>query len=139
MRPDMLDGLRRARATDGYARWERRTDSALLALALVFLVVLLLPLAVRLTPWQNTGLSIASALIWAVFAVDYAARLYLAPARWPFVRSHPLDLLVVLLPMLRRSGPFGCSGRCGLRACSAWRTDRRTGRCTRESARTSLP
>jgi len=97
----MVERLRAARAADGYARWERRTDLPLLALALVFLVVLLLPLLVTLQPWQQTALSVASAVIWAVFALDYAARLFLAPERWRFVRTHPLDLLVIVLPMLR--------------------------------------
>ncbi len=35
------------------------------------------------------------------FACDYAVRLFLAPERWRFVRTHPLDLLVIALPMLR--------------------------------------
>ena len=40
-------------------------------------------------------------LIWFAFAVDYSVRLRLSPERWPFVRTHKLDLLMVLLPMLR--------------------------------------
>jgi voltage-gated potassium channel len=40
-------------------------------------------------------------LIWAAFAVDYVVRLYLAPQRWRFVRSHPVDLLIVVVPFLR--------------------------------------
>jgi thioredoxin 1 len=43
----------------------------------------------------------ADVAIWAAFAVDYVARLYLAPARWRFVRSHLLDLLVLVVPFLR--------------------------------------
>ncbi len=93
--------LRAARAADGYGRWERRTDAPLLWLAVLFVVVLLLPLAVRLDPSARTALSALSAAIWVAFAVDYAARLYLAPHRWQFVRTHPLDLLVIALPMLR--------------------------------------
>ena len=38
---------------------------------------------------------------WATFAADYAIRLHLAEQRWPFVRSHPLDLAAVALPALR--------------------------------------
>lgn len=93
--------LRAARAADGYGRWEKRTDVPLLWLALLFLAVLLAPLLTSPVPWQRAALSIVSGLIWAVFAVDYVARLYLALDRWQFVRSHPLDLVVILLPMLR--------------------------------------
>lgn len=90
-----------ARASDGYGRWERRTDRPLLALALLFLVLLLAPLLVRLDPWQRAAVSALNVAIWVVFAVDYAARWYLSPGRWRFVRTHPLDLLVIVLPMLR--------------------------------------
>jgi voltage-gated potassium channel len=97
----MIEHLRAARAGDGYARWQRRTDGPLLWLALLFLAVLLLPLLVRLEPWHRTVLAVVSGMIWAAFAVDYAARLYLAHERWRFVRTHPLDLVVIVLPMLR--------------------------------------
>jgi voltage-gated potassium channel len=96
-----MERLREARAGNGYDRWERRTDGPLLWLALLFLVVLLMPLLVRLQPWQRTALTATSAAVWVAFATDYAARLYLAHDRWHFVRQHPLDLLVLLLPMLR--------------------------------------
>ena len=39
--------------------------------------------------------------MWAAFAVDYVVRLYLHPHRWQFFRTHLLDLVMVLLPMLR--------------------------------------
>lgn len=38
---------------------------------------------------------------WALFVVDYAARLVLADSRWAFVRSHPLELAAATLPLLR--------------------------------------
>jgi len=93
--------LRAIRGSGGYERWERRTNTPLLVLALVFLVVLLLPMLANLTPAQATAVSIANVLIWAAFALDYIARLYLAVERMRFVRTHVLDLLIVLLPMLR--------------------------------------
>lgn len=96
-----MERFRSARAQDGYARWERRTDAPLLGLAVLFLVILLLPLLVELEPWQRVALSVVSGTLWLVFAIDYAARLYLSPERWRFVRTHPLDLLVIVLPFLR--------------------------------------
>lgn len=97
----MMERLRLARAHDGYTRWERRTDAPLLALALLFLVVLLLPLLLDLERWQRGALTVVSVSLWVVFTIDYAARLYLALERWRFVRTHPLDLLVIVLPFLR--------------------------------------
>jgi len=64
-------------------------------------VVLVIPVVLEPTPIQSTLLGFASAAIWFVFAVDYVTWLYLALDRWRFVRTHGLDLAVVLVPMLR--------------------------------------
>ncbi len=40
-------------------------------------------------------------IVWAAFAFDYAVRLTLSVDKGRFVRTHKLDLLMVLLPMLR--------------------------------------
>ena len=97
----MIPRLRDARLSGGYQRWERRTDVPLLVLALLFLVVLALPIVADLSPGQQAAVTVVNVSIWAVFVVDYLARLYLALRRWEFVRTHVLDLLVIALPMLR--------------------------------------
>ena len=90
------------RATDGYTRWVKATDLPLIGLAVVFLVVLVMPLIEpALSRSTQRALDTTSAIIWAVFALDYLVRLYLAPQRWRFVRSHVLDLMVIVLPLLR--------------------------------------
>lgn len=38
---------------------------------------------------------------WLVFVLDFAVRLALSKRRWVFLRTHPLDLAVVALPLLR--------------------------------------
>jgi voltage-gated potassium channel len=73
----------------------------MLMLALLFLVVLLLPLVVRLPRRVDLALDALNGAIWVTFTVDYLVRLYLARDRWRFVRAHPLDLLVVVVPFLR--------------------------------------
>ncbi len=96
-----MNTLRRWRAAGGYGWWERRTDLALSLLAVVFVIALILPLAHPLTPAETQVLDAANMIIWVAFAADYVVRLYLAPGRWQFVRQHPLDLVVVLVPFLR--------------------------------------
>lgn len=95
---------------DGAAlvRWERRTERPLLALAVGFLLLLVLPVFASPSATWRAALTTAEVVIWAVFAGDYVVRLALAPNRWRFVRSHPIDLLVVLLPLLRplRAAPL---------------------------------
>jgi voltage-gated potassium channel len=85
-----------------YDRWVAATTKPLDILAVVFLVDFALS---RLTPegppWWQPTLTVISLLIWAAFAVDYFVRLGLSTDRWSFIRTHKLDLLMVLLPMLR--------------------------------------
>lgn len=97
----MISTLREARARNGYERWSKATDGPLLVLAVVFVVVLVLPLVAELPPVARMTVTAANVAIWAMFAIDYAARLYLSLDRRQYVRTHVLDLVIVLLPMLR--------------------------------------
>lgn len=40
-------------------------------------------------------------LVWAIFLFEYVVKLALAPARWRFVKTHLLDLVIVVIPLLR--------------------------------------
>jgi len=101
----MLGAMRRRlndfRANGGFARWEGWTEWPLVGLAVAFLVVLILPLAHPLSPAARHGLDVANVTIWALFAGNYLILLYLALDRRRYVRTHVLDLLVVVLPFLR--------------------------------------
>lgn len=89
------------RANGGYERWLRWTEWPLVALGLLFLVVLILPLAAPLTEAESTTLDVANIVIWLLFVLDYGARLYLVGDRRQFVRTHILDLVVIAVPFLR--------------------------------------
>ncbi|MFD3333368.1 potassium channel family protein [Streptomyces sp. NPDC058700] len=83
-------------------RWEERTQAPLLVLAVAFGVAYAVPIvAPGAAPWVHRLCTHVEWAVWAAFAVDYLVRLSIAPARWAFVRSHPLDLLAVLLPMVQ--------------------------------------
>ncbi|MFJ8075123.1 potassium channel family protein [Streptomyces sp. NPDC096176] len=83
-------------------RWEQRMQSPLLALALVFAVAYAVPIVAPGAPGAvHTACQGAEWVVWGTFAADYLVRLALAPGKWLFVRSHPLDLLAVLLPLVQ--------------------------------------
>jgi voltage-gated potassium channel len=89
------------RESDGYLEWVRLTDTPLLALSLVFLVVLVVPIATHLSHGWSRVFSAANIVIWVAFAVDYLARLYLARDRREYVKRNVIDLVVVVVPFLR--------------------------------------
>ncbi|WP_127465319.1 potassium channel family protein [Streptomyces sp. B27] len=83
-------------------RWEQRTRTPLLLLAVVFGVAYAVPVLTPDAPaWVHAACRAAEWTVWAVFAADYAVRLALASGKWAFVRSHPLDLLAVVLPLVQ--------------------------------------
>jgi voltage-gated potassium channel len=95
----MAGSLRRgAEASD---RYTRLSEAPMAVLAFLMIPVLLIPLIHPVHGTVAAAMDATDYLIWAVFGADYAIRLYLAPQRWAFVRSHPVDLAVVALPFLR--------------------------------------
>ena len=70
---ELMSRFRRDR--DGYAEWVKATDTWLLVLSVVFLVVLVLPAATHLSVDARFALAAANYAIWAVFAIDYLVRL----------------------------------------------------------------
>jgi voltage-gated potassium channel len=98
---DAERAVRRQRTLES---WVARTARPLDALAIAFLAVIF-------TRWLLDGRPAEAAIrnlagdigiaVWIAFAVDYFVRLTLSVPRGAFVRTHKLDLLMVLLPFLR--------------------------------------
>jgi len=88
-------------------RWEERAEWPLTAAAVLFLVAYAVPI---LVPDLPRGWSVAAEvtgwLLWAVFAVDLVVRLVLSEDRGHFLLTHPLDVAVVVLPLLRPLRPL---------------------------------
>ncbi|GAC1443853.1 MAG: potassium channel family protein [Mycobacteriales bacterium] len=85
-----------------YQVWTRRTERPLLIAAVIFLVVVCMPIIEPdLHGLGRTAVRSLDVGIWALFAVDYVVRLKLVDDRRRFVRAHIPDLLVVVLPALR--------------------------------------
>lgn len=97
-----MDPLTTDRPPTRRQRWERATNPPLMVLAVLFLLLYAWRvLDTDASPTLDSGLLWADIGIWAVFAVDFAVRLRLSTDRVRFVRKHPLDLLVVLVPPFR--------------------------------------
>lgn len=83
-------------------RWEHRTQAPLLWLAVLFGVAYAVPIVHTGTgPALRTACAAVGWLVWGAYAADYAVRLWLAPRRWAFVKSHPFALAAVMLPLIQ--------------------------------------
>lgn len=83
-------------------RWQAATEWPLTGVALLFLVAYGVPIAFPgVGPAARAVCAGVLALTWAVFVADYVVRVRLAPRSWRYVRRHPLELAVVVVPVLR--------------------------------------
>ena len=82
--------------------WDRRSEWPLNVLAVVFLIAYawpilqpdIAPLWIRVCDYVAWG-------SWACFGVDYVVRLTMSNGKWIFIRTHLLDLIILVLPMMR--------------------------------------
>lgn len=76
---------------------ERWLEKPMVALALVWLVLVVLELARGLSPFLQR----VTQLVWAVFVLEYLLRFAVAPEKGPFVLRSWLTLVALLVPALR--------------------------------------
>ena len=84
-----------------YHRVEQRLEIPMVILSLLFIPVIVGPLVADLSPRSDDQLLLTGVVLWAAFALEFLWLLYLSPSRGGFVRTHKLELLIVLLPVLR--------------------------------------
>lgn len=91
------------RDADGetYRRVERLLEGPMLIASLLFIPVIIGPFVADLPQRSTDQLFLTGALLWLAFAIEFLWLLYLAPSRSEMVRTHKLDLLVLLIPVLR--------------------------------------
>lgn len=90
-----------ARDAAAYERVRRQLEPPMFVLALLFVPILAFPHVAETTETQRLALEAASWFIWAAFLFEYLLLLYLAPDRRRMVRTHVLDLVIIVLPFLR--------------------------------------
>ena len=90
------------RGEEGLTEWERSTDKPLFIASLLYLVAYAAPIvSTRISAPLDGILNIFQMILWALFAVDYCVRLYLAPRRIYFFTHNLMNLAIVLLPAWR--------------------------------------
>ncbi len=78
-----------------------RADPFMAWLGVLFALLVGYELAAEVGPAASEALAIAGVVIWVVFVLEFAAHLYVAPARWRYVRTHWFQALALLVPTLR--------------------------------------
>ncbi|AFM19099.1 Kef-type K+ ransport system, predicted NAD-binding component [Mycolicibacterium chubuense NBB4] len=81
--------------------WEQRTEWPLAGAAVIFLVAYAVGVLDQPAGAAAAAVGMVTAVTWALFAMDYVVRLWLAPRRWRWFYRHLFDLAIVVLPLLR--------------------------------------
>ncbi len=85
-------------------RLERLTHIPLMLLAVAMLPLLLLPPLIDLSEGITDWLDLGNWIIWGAFALALIAKVIVAPNRFTYIRTHPIEVLFVVLPMVRPLG-----------------------------------
>lgn len=93
--------LRREADGSSYELVERTLEPVMFVLGLLFVPVLLGPMMADLSADSEQAFEWVGWAIWAAFVVEYGWLLYLAPNRLQMVRTHKIDLVIVVVPLLR--------------------------------------
>jgi voltage-gated potassium channel len=72
-----------------------------MVITIAWIPVLIIPLITPVHGSVASTLAVIDYTVWALFALEYGIKLYLAASRWQFVRTHILDLLIVAVPFFR--------------------------------------
>jgi voltage-gated potassium channel len=99
--PPFTDRSAAMQSEDRLRRIEEATDLPLLLLAVAMIPLLLSPYLFSPSAGIETAMLTADWIIWAVFAVDFGAKVAVAPRRAHYVRTHWLEAAMVVLPFLR--------------------------------------
>ncbi len=100
-----MASVRARRSEDEFDAWlEEVTDRAdpfMAWLGVVFALLVGFELAVELSPRTGRALEWAGWSIWAIFLIEFAAKLWLAPSRLRFLRRHWFQAAALVIPTLR--------------------------------------
>jgi voltage-gated potassium channel len=97
--PSSIRGL--GRNQDAYDKFSAGVELPLMVVTILWIPVLLVPLVRPVHGSVASTFAVIDYTVWALFALEYVIKLYLAPDRGKFLRTHILDLLIVAVPFFR--------------------------------------
>ena len=81
--------------------WETHLEKPTIAIVFLFLVSLLTPRAYPFSSETKATFKILEFIFWGLFSLEYLIRVYLAKDRLRFIKRHPIDLIIILVPPIR--------------------------------------
>lgn len=76
---------------------ERKTETPLIILGFIWLVLVVIDLLNRTTPFIET----MSVVIWIIFIIDFLLRFFLSPAKPKYLRDNIITIISLIIPAFR--------------------------------------
>ena len=89
------------RSQAAYERFQQAIEVPMLIASVAFIPMLVVPWLFDVSEGVEQAMEAGTWLVWALFVGEYLGLLYLAPDRWQMVRTHVLDLIIILVPFFR--------------------------------------
>jgi voltage-gated potassium channel len=86
------------RNQDTYDRFSAAVELPLMVITILWIPVQVIPLVRPVHGSVAETFAVIDHMVWALFVLDYLIKLYLAPSRWQFVRTHILEFLIIAVP-----------------------------------------
>jgi voltage-gated potassium channel len=90
-----------SRSQERYDAFAGAVDMPMLVLTILWLPVLIVPLASAVHGTVAATFSTIDYTVWALFSLEYIVKFFLAPNRGRYFKTHLLDLLIVAVPFFR--------------------------------------
>jgi voltage-gated potassium channel len=89
------------RSSEAYERFSKAIDGPMMVITILWLPILIIPLLTHLHGNVAQTFAVIDYLVWSLFALEYLAKLLLAPDRKIYIKTHILDLVIVAIPVFR--------------------------------------
>jgi voltage-gated potassium channel len=96
-----VERRRLAKNADAYDRFTEAVDGPMMVITILWLPILIVPLVTPVHGSVAESFLVIDFMIWGLFVIEYLVKLYLAPQRWRYVKTHILQLIIVVVPFLR--------------------------------------
>ena len=78
--------------------WETHLEIPTIFVAFLFLASLVIPSAYSFDSTIKSTFTNLELFLWSLFTLEYIVRVAVSGDRWYFIKRHPIDLLVIIIP-----------------------------------------
>ena len=84
--------------TKAHDWWETHLEIPTIIVAFLLLVSLIIPSAYPFSGGVKNIFNELQISLWSLYTIEYLVRVFLSNERWRFIKKHPIDILIIIIP-----------------------------------------